>query len=329
MSLPDELHLRIFRFAVVEPCALPLIVIRHWEDPISERAIGYGVEKDLRMFNTCKEFRIEMSRLLYSENRFSLSVAVRRGGLEDGDVFEDRNVFGDKSESEDESESGDGAESGDVAESKDEAESGDGAESGYEPDAEIYRVDLQRIQKCHFIIGNVTGSPYDSPSERDDLFIDEWDFLADFQFFVHTLFESHQMKYLLVECESQACEFLALGFCPLSMLRNIRLVQLRSSQPEMYLFFSFIEHLMMGDWPVPYDEMKDFWEFSNYDDDLLEHPDQSWLVDGLQLQQIVVGKSDEEMEADAKELYSTLEVEGGFIPLSELDEKRFSSEFVP
>ena len=75
--------------------------------------------------------------------------------------------------------------------------------------------------------------------------------------------------------------------------------------------------------------MKDFWESSNYDDDLLEHPDQSWLVDGLQLQQIVVEKSDEEMEADAKELYSTLEVEGGFIPQSELDEKRFASEFVP
>lgn len=61
MALPAELRRRVYYFAVVEPHPLPLITYR-----FHRRVYGYGVEKDLRMLHTCKEFRAEMSGLLYS-----------------------------------------------------------------------------------------------------------------------------------------------------------------------------------------------------------------------------------------------------------------------
>lgn len=69
MALPLELRCRIYYFAVVEPHPLPLITYHY-----NIRVYGYGVEKDLRMLDTCKEFRREMSKLLYSKNSFTYAI---------------------------------------------------------------------------------------------------------------------------------------------------------------------------------------------------------------------------------------------------------------
>ena len=69
MSLPAELRCKIYRYAVVEPHPLPLRTHRY-----RDRSVGCGVEWDLRMLYTCKEFQTEMSELLYLENSFSYSI---------------------------------------------------------------------------------------------------------------------------------------------------------------------------------------------------------------------------------------------------------------
>ena len=78
---------------------------------------------------------------------------------------------------------------------------------------------------------------------------------------------------------------------------------------------------MMSDQPIPpFNSLQDFWEESRYSDELLAHPDKAGFVDGLDTTTTVVDKSEEHMEATAKELYSILRIERDFVPQSELDE---------
>ena len=56
---------------------------------------------------------------------------------------------------------------------------------------------------------------------------------------------------------------------------------------------------------------------------LLRHSEESWLVEDLDKETCVVVKSEEQMEATAKELYTVLGMEGDFIPQSELDDTCF------
>ena len=69
MALPPELRRRIYYFAVVEPHPLRLMAYPSCDNPY-----GYNVKKNLRMFEACREFRTEMSDLLYSENSFSYAI---------------------------------------------------------------------------------------------------------------------------------------------------------------------------------------------------------------------------------------------------------------
>ena len=65
MSLLPELRRRIYHFAIVEPHPLPLVAYH--------LAKVHAVEKDLRVLETCSEFRTLLKGLLYSENSFSIS----------------------------------------------------------------------------------------------------------------------------------------------------------------------------------------------------------------------------------------------------------------
>ena len=170
--------------------------------------------------------------------------------------------------------------------------------------AQQFQVDVRQIQKWYISVKK--------PDYYD--FIDDG---LEFQNVVPTLvFEGHEMKYLLVECELQKCERLAQNLGPLSMLRRLRLVHFRSSQAQMYHYFRFLEGLMMSDRPVPFSDYRDFWRkfISTGEDDLLRQPDKSWLVKNLDMTNAVVEKSKKQMEATAKELYSILGIEREFIP---------------
>lgn len=65
---------------------------------------------------------------------------------------------------------------------------------------------------------------------------------------------------------------------------------------------------------------------NSYDAGLLRHLEESWLVEDLDTETSVVVKSEEQMEATAKELYSILGMEGDFIPQSGLDDTCFSDK---
>lgn len=266
MSLPPELRRKVYYFAILEPHPLPLIARYGVSDHYSAY---YAVEKDLRMLETCREFRAEMKNLPYSENSFSFS--IRQSELEKG--------------------------------------------------TKMFPVDLTRIQKCYISVTGMKDSGGISDEDDED---DKAVFctgVQDIQDFVATLvFKGHQMKYLLVECEPQDCHFLAVSLSPLSMLRRIRSVRFRSCRAEMHHYFRFLEGLMMGSWPVHFSDLVDFWEDYSIEDDLLTRPEESWLVEGRDVATSVVVKSEAQMEATAKDLYSILGIEHDFIPQGELDE---------
>ncbi len=186
-------------------------------------------------------------------------------------------------------------------------------EDDLEEGTKLFKVDLSKIERFYFWIDNMSNPEMDNEAYPD---------VHDFQDLFELLFlKGHRMKYLLIECERQLCNQLAYGLAPLSMQRNIHLVHFRSCQAKMYRFFRFLEGLMMSDQPIPpFNSHEDFWEESR-DDDLLTHPDKAWFVDGLDTTTTVVDKSEEQMEATAKELYSVLRIERDFVPhdVSELD----------
>lgn len=182
--------------------------------------------------------------------------------------------------------------------------------------AQLFQVDVRRIWKWYICVRKPRDdNEYDYGNTIDDG--------LEFMAVVPTLaFEGHEMKYLLVECEPQFCENLADQLSPLSMLRGFRSVHFRSSQAQMYHYFRFLEGLMTNNLPVPFNNNTSFWEefISTDDDDLLKHPDKSWLVKGLDSTTAIVEKSEEQMEDKAKELYSRLGIERDFIPQSKMDE---------
>ena len=261
MSLPLELRRRIYHFAIAEPHPIPLVAYH--------LAKIFAVEKDLRMLETCSEFRTLMKDLLYSENSFSISTT--RTKVEEG--------------------------------------------------TKMFPVDPKRLQKCYISVNDLTGC-FDKINEDGEPNYYSCEFcpdVHDIQEFVAMLaFNGHQMNYLLVECEPQSCAMVREGLSPFSMLRNIHSVHFRSCQAEMYHYFRFLEGLMMGDQPLPFSDLTEFWEKSHDLNDLLRHPDQSWLVERLDLTTSVMGKSEEQMEVTAKELYSILGMKCEFIPQSEL-----------
>lgn len=68
--LPLEVRRMIYRFTVVEP--EPLTLISHLDH--AQKINGYGVDRDLLLLETCKEFREQMKELFYSENCFSYTM---------------------------------------------------------------------------------------------------------------------------------------------------------------------------------------------------------------------------------------------------------------
>lgn len=89
------------------------------------------------------------------------------------------------------------------------------------------------------------------------------------------------------------------------MLRNIRLVHVCSEREEMSSYFRFLEGLMMGDRPQPFRNMDDFWKKSTcFDYELLQNPFKCWFVDGLDITSSAEVRSEDQMDATAKEVYS-------------------------
>ena len=75
--LPLEIRRIIYHFAIVEPQPLPLIPHFYHFGPMDSYMVdAYGVEKDLRMLETCREFRAEMTDVFYSQNSFSHTVGI-------------------------------------------------------------------------------------------------------------------------------------------------------------------------------------------------------------------------------------------------------------
>ena len=218
------------------------------------------------MLQTCKEFRTEMSDLLYSENSFTYAMPR----LEADD------------------------------------------------DSKLTKIDLKRVQKCYIPIEDMNEMSDDSNTEESYYpLVEDAGLMADFKHFVTTFaFKSHEMKYLLIECEPQDCMYLADGLSLLFMLRSIRMVHFRSRQTTIHRFFRFLEDYMMSDRPVPCSSMKDLWKNDVGDTDLLDCPEKSWLVENLDSVASVVAKPQEQLELTAKELYSILGIEGDFIPQS-------------
>lgn len=233
-----------------------------------DMAYGYFVEKDLRMIETCEEFRTEMSNLLYSENSFSYAIPRHEA----------------------------------------------------EKNTKSFKLDLKRVQKCYIPIKVLREAPGDSDIEEDfSLVIEDECFLEDFKLFVNTLaFKSHKLKYVLIECDIQDQMCLVDGLIPLFTLRNIGLVHFRSRQTAIHHYFRFLETFMMSDRPVPFRDMDDFWEKELFDPEILDCPEESWLVKDLDTVPRVVVRPQEQLETTAKELYSILGVEGDFIPQSEM-----------
>lgn len=259
MSLPLELHRNIYYFAIVEPHPVPLIV--RYRGP-GQSVRVFATAKDLRMLETCSEFRTEMKSSLYSENSFCFSSKW------------------------------------------DELEAG----------TKLFQVDIVRIEKCRIWIDNTSSWDFNDDEEI------EYEFNSrayDLNDFVEVLiFKGHQMKYLLVECEAQFTDCLAEGLKSMAMLRNVRLVQFRSSQDLIQPCFRFLEDLMMSDRPLPFRcTREEFSENVTRFHHLLQPPG----FGGDATTGNAVVRSDEQMEATAKKLYSILGVEGDFIPRSELE----------
>ena len=267
MALPAELRRRVYYFAIVEPHPLPLITYRFYRfDRIAYR---YSVDKDLRMLETCKEFRKDMGDLLYSENSFTYAMPRLEA----------------------------------------------------EEDTKLTKIDIKRVQKCYIPIEDMNEMSDDSDSEESFFpMVEDEGLLKDFWHFMTVLaFKSHEMKYLLIECEPQHCMHLADGLTSFFLLRNIRLVHFRSRQTAMHRFFRFLEDYMMSDRPVPFSSMNALGKNDVGDTDLLDCPEKSWLVENLDSVASVVAKPQEQLELTAQKLYSILGVEGDFIPQSEME----------
>ena len=76
---------------------------------------------------------------------------------------------------------------------------------------------------------------------------------------------------------------------------------------------------MMSDRPIPFSSVDDFREKKPDVLELLDCPEESSLVDGLDPVAGVVVRPQEQLEGTARELYSILGIEGDFIPQSELE----------
>ena len=73
-------------------------------------------------------------------------------------------------------------------------------------------------------------------------------------------------------------------------------------------------------------KLNDFWEICDYAGQLLKSPGQKWVVEGVDMTGTVVAKSEQQMEATAKELYSILGMEGDFVPQSQVGDWYLSEE---
>lgn len=252
LPLPLELRRKIYYFVIIEPSPLPLL--QH-QDPAG-RTDGYGIEKNLRMLKTCKEFRKEMEDFMYSHNCFSISVQERKA----------------------------------------------------EKPTTMFAVDPRRVQKCYILVKDMMGWP-----ERFGRDVQDLDGL------IATLaFQGHQIKYLLLECGPQFCQILAEGLSFFSVLRKIRMVQFRSSEALLHPYFRCLEDLMMSDRPIPFSDAFQIRKASR-SFNIFQGLDGCWLVDHLGKATTLPVKSEEQMEATAKELYSILGMGRDFIPQNKLD----------
>lgn len=177
----------------------------------------------------------------------------------------------------------------------------------------VFRIDTTRIEKCHLYIEDMTAmSKFDDEDsdldeyDRDDFLLNEcYDIIP----FVSTLvFKGYSLKYLLVECDSQEC--LQENLRPMAILRKIRLVHFRSCQTDVYPYFRFLEDIMMSNRPLPFDDWRE------YEVQVTPFPGASPTSTSMTGDMIV--KSEEQMEATAKELYSILGIESDFKPQNEL-----------
>ena len=194
-----------------------------------------------------------------------------------------------------------------------------------EEGTEAFRIDLTRIQKLYISVDDITGWPYESddegthwsnePGQQPDYF--------DYEEFVASLaFGGHQLKYLLIECEPQECVYLAAGLSPLALLRKIRLVHFRAGDARMHAHLRVLETIMMSDQPMEFRNLMDF-DQENDHYWIGENPENG-LVEYLDTTTGVVVKSEEQMEATARELYSILGMGQEFVAQADLDERWFA-----
>lgn len=178
----------------------------------------------------------------------------------------------------------------------------------------VFRIDTTRIEKCHLYIEDMSGQSRvdweDSDLDdydRDSLLIRE---CYNIEPIVSTLvFKGYRLKYLLVECGPQEC--LREGLAPMAMLRKIQKVHFRSCQAENYPYFRYLEDLMMNDQPVPFQDWQEFEvEAMAFDGPEADR--------GYFMTEYHIVKSEAQMEATARDLYSILGIEGEFIVQSKL-----------
>lgn len=175
---------------------------------------------------------------------------------------------------------------------------------------EANQVDLKRIKKLHLQIEDL-GPGY--PNWQFDGYDDLDEFIRN----LASKGYGHQVKYLLVECKRQSARPLAEYLSPLGDLRGIPSFLLRSCQAEMHRYFRFLEDLMTSDRPVPFRAPGGKRDAMDVFLDLERLPEEKALARAGMTGNRVV-KSEEQMEATAKELYSILKIEGDFIPQSGL-----------
>lgn len=175
---------------------------------------------------------------------------------------------------------------------------------------EANQVDLKRIKKFYLRIED-SGPPY--PSWAFDDYNDLGEFISNLSFEGY----GHEMKHLLVECNIESSRWLVKYLGSLLNLRGVSSFVLRSCQPDMHRYFRFLEDLVMSDQPVPFRAPDGIRDAMDIFLDLERSSEKSALARAGMTGNRVV-KSEEQMEATAKRLYSILKIEGGFVPRSEL-----------
>lgn len=175
---------------------------------------------------------------------------------------------------------------------------------------EANQVDLKRIKKLYLRLEDL-GPAYPIWG------FDEHDDLGEFIRNLASRGYGHQVNYLLFECKPQSARPLAEYLSPLADLRGIPSFLLRSCQTEMHRYFRFLEDLMTSDRPVPFRAPGGKRNAMDVFLDLEEYSEEKALA-RAGMTGIRVVKSEEQMEATAKELYSILKIEGDFVPQSEL-----------